>query len=355
MPGKVRTFVRLVIPFAALVLVGQGCISVRGGGKGPDGGVYRSADRGDNWVRINAVPQPRGVGSIAGLDLITFAFDPQDPKAVYIGTAANGMYYSYDGGAGWAQAGGVAAGRVPAIAVSPRDKCTIFAATGSRVLKSTDCNRTYQTSYTDTREGVTITSLVIDWFNPRQVYAATSKGDLIRSADEGGSWALVHRFEDGIQKIIMSSKDSRTLLVGLKTNGLARSTDAGATWTEIKKQLGAFSGSRTFYDLEEVRTVDNAYILASKFGLLWTADAGDTWSKLETLTPPGSAVIYSLAVSAKDGRHIYYTTANTLYRSLDGGATWTPKKLPSGRAGTALAVDPNEGNVIYLGGTTIKK
>lgn len=355
MSGTICAFVRLGSPIVILALLGAGCITIKKGTAGADGGIYRSPDQGEHWAQLSAVPTPKGVGSIAGVDVAFITFDPSDRGAVYIGTQTNGMWYSYDGGAGWRQAEDLMAGRVPSIAVSPRDKCTIFAAQGNRVFKSTDCNRTFQPVYTDTRPAALITGVVVDHYNPRTVYIATAKGDLFRSLDEGSTWSLIKIFEEEISQLLISSNDSRIVFAALKTRGMWRSTDGGATWTEIRKQLEPFQSARTFYRLAEVKSSPGVYLHASRFGVLRTANNGDTWEKIDTLTPPGSAVIFSLAVNPKNGQEFYYATANTLYRTLDGGVRWTPKKLPTSRAGAALAIDPEDGKVIYLGGITLKK
>lgn len=354
-PRSAWQFGALSAPLFTLIFLGVGCISIKSSSTGADGGLYRSSDKGENWSHQTALPTSKGVDSIAGVDVATIAFDPGDQKAMYLGTGANGVLYSYDGSASWKRAEAVPNARIPAVAVSKRSKCTVFVAYANRVVRSTDCNRTYETVFTDSRSDVAVTALVIDWFDPRKIYAGTSKGDLLRSSDEGGTWSTVQRFNDAIKLIVMSSRDSRILFAGLERAGLQRTLDAGETWTELRKIFDPFDGAKNLFAFTEVKTDANTYVHASRYGLLRTSDNGDSWSKIETLTPPGTTAIFSLAVNPKNGREIYYATGNTLYRTLDGGNTWTPKKLPTARAGTALAVDPNDGNVIYLGGTTIKK
>lgn len=343
------------IVLAGIILAGVGCIGIKQQTGGADGGVYRSPDKGDTWEHPVALPTAKGVGSIAGTDVVAIAFDPSDTKAIYLGTAANGLIYSYDGGTSWAQPAGVGAGRVSSIAVSPNDKCTVYAALANRVIQTTDCNRSYQIAYVDTRPDATVNTLIVDWFNPSQIYAGTETGEVIRSSDGGASWAVLKRFEDPVRKIVMSSRDSRTLLVGLKGRGVQRTTDAGATWVDLVRTFETFSTSRIFSDLVEVPGEERAYLHASRYGLLKTTDAGDSWQTVNILTPPESVTITSLAVNPQNGREIYYGTVNTLYRSMDGGVTWVTKKLPTTRGATALAVDPKNGNTIYLGVTKLQK
>ena len=347
---------KLIIPLAAIALLGAGCpVGIKQQATGADGGLYRSQDSGDTWEHPAAVPTAKGVGTIAGVDAMAIAFDPSDPRAVYLGTAANGLLYSYDDGSSWTQAAGIASGRVPAVAVSPADKCTVYAALANRAMKSTDCNRSYQIAYVDSRAEANVTALVVDGYNPSQVYIGTETGEVLRSADSGATWAVLKRFDDPVRKIVISSRDSRTILVGLRSRGISRTTDAGATWTDLVRNLDNFSAARIFADLTEIPSEERAYLHASRFGLLKTSDNGDTWQAMNILTPPESVTIYSLAVNPRNGNEIYYGTANTLYRSGDGGQSWVTKKLPTTRAATALAVDPEAGNILYMGAARLQK
>jgi len=340
----------LLASIAVLPLVGAGCVSVSSGPKqAAGGGVFKSADKGVTWVQKSALPTAKGLSSIGGYDVIAFAFDPQDAKAAYVGTVANGLLYSYDAAETWQHAGGVGAGKIGAVAVSPTDKCTVFAALGNRLIKSVDCNRSFEIVYTDPRSDAQITSIVIDWYKPNQIYLATAAGDLQRSVDNGVSWSAVNRWDDGIGAVVMSQGDSRKLWVATKTQGISMSEDGGATWQDLKKSMDEFDGARVFYAMVEDKTAPGTLVQASRYGLLKSEDSGRTWQKMNILTPPQSVTITALAVDPTDGNGIYYTTQTKLYRSKDGGVSWTTSDLPTTRAATALAVDPTDGNVLYLG------
>lgn len=345
-----------MIALIVVPLVGASCISFGGGGSQKvDGGVWKSGDKGEAWTQRSALPTGKGIGTIANVDIVTFVQDPQDPKAIYLGTAGAGLMFSYDGGDSWLRAKDVTQGRVTSVAVHPKDKCTIYIATGVRILKSTDCNRSYQAVYVDTRPDAFTTAVAIDWFDSKKIYAGNSAGDLLRSTDEGKSWAPIRRFEDRVSALLINRRDSRTMFVALKSRGLFRTTDAGATWSDLKSSLESFPSARTFYALAEDASAAGTYVHASRFGLLRTTDNGATWQKLNLLTPPESTTIYSLAVNPANGKEIYYGTANTLYKSSDTGVTWQTKRLPTTRAATALLVDASDGNTLYLGTTKLQK
>ena len=170
-----------------LLLIGQGCVQIQSKPTGVDGGVFKSADKGVSWQQksaIAAVGQPRSFG---GLNVTALAFDPADRKAVYAGTEDQGLFFSYDAGESWQHAAALGRVRVNAAAVSPANKCAVFAATGNRVMRTNDCSRTWENVYFDSRPDARVTEVKVDFFNANNVYAGTSKGDLLKSGDGGAS------------------------------------------------------------------------------------------------------------------------------------------------------------------------
>jgi photosystem II stability/assembly factor-like uncharacterized protein len=346
----------LAVSFLVLPLLGAGCIRLSSAPQqAAGGGVFLSPDKGVTWVQKVALQSAKGAQSISGVDVLAFAFDPQDLKAVYLGTGGSGLLFSYDGGDSWQRAGGVGAGRVPAVAVHPKEKCTIYAALGNRVIRSTDCSRSYDILFTDPRGEAQVTSLVIDWFNPRQIYIGTATGELSRSSDGGATWAPVQRWEDGIAAVQMSAADSRKIWVATKNNGLALTEDGGATWQDLRKGMDAYDGARAFAAMAEDRTAPGTLLHASRYGMLKSVDSGRTWEPMNILTPPQSVAITALAINPKNGKEIYYTTGTKLYRSQDGGGNWATSDLPTSRVASALAVDPTNDAVLYLGVSAPKK
>src|SRR5512147_1080216 len=203
---------KLVLAAASLLLVGQGCIQVTGtpGSSGNDGGVFRSSDRGTTWQQKSSVAAVGAAKSFAGQNVTAMTFDPSDKKAVYAGTAA-GLFFSYDGGDSWQGASSLGAVVVTSVAVSPSEKCTVYAGTGNRVMRTRDCSRTWENVYFDPRPDTRVTSVKIDHFNAANVYAATNKGDFLKSSDGGASWSPTHRFETEVRQVLMTASDSRVM------------------------------------------------------------------------------------------------------------------------------------------------
>jgi len=347
---------KLVLAAASLLLVGQGCIQITGtpGAKGTDGGIFRSGDRGTNWTQkssIASVGQPR---SFAGNNVTTVAFDPSDKRAVYAGTES-GLFFSYDGGDSWQGASTLGAVNVASVAVSPSEKCVVYVGTGNRVMRTRDCSRTWENVYFDPRPDTRVVSVKIDHANASTVFAATNKGDFLKSFDAGASWSPIHRFDAEVRHVLMTAGDANTMYAATKGKGLWKTTDGGATWTDLSPGMGAFAGALDNLMVAEDVARGNSVIVASNYGLLRTVDGGATWQPLTLLTPPGSTVIYSLAVSPKDSNFIAYGTVNTLYRSIDGGGKWTTTKMPTTRAATTLLIDPVNDATIFMGTTLFKQ
>jgi photosystem II stability/assembly factor-like uncharacterized protein len=345
------TLRKIVAGSSLLILLGAGCIEFQGtGGGGTDGGIWKSDDKGKSWrqkTAISSVGQARSMGPTNVTDL---AFDTSVPGALamYAGTEANGLFYSYDGGESWHQAVSLGNVRVNAVAVNPASKCTIFVATGNRVVRSSDCSRTWENAYFESRPQVGLVDVIIDHYNPANIFAATSAGDLLRSSDAGGSWTTIRRFESDIRQLLMT-KDSRVMYVVTKSRGVWKTTDSGANWNDLTSKFGKFAGALDNTLLVEDLTKDGSLLASSNHGLLKTTDGGENWAAIPLVTPPGSTVIHSLAVSHRDSNAIYYGTVNTLFRTVDGGAKWVSAALPTSRAATVLRVDPTNDNNLFMG------
>jgi len=340
----------------AFILLGVGCIQFTGSGtSGLDGGVFRSVDKGAKWTQVSAIATAEGPKSLGSQDITALVQDPSDPKALYAGTNGQGLFVTLDAAASWRKVDGLGAIAVTKAAVSAGNKCHIFVASGNRILRSTDCARTFQNVYFDPRADAFIRDLVIDHFNSETIYAATSKGDFLRSADNGGSWSPAHRFQTDIRQVLMRKADSRVLYVATLHRGLWKTTDGGATWVELNENLGEFPGSADNMRLAEAPSASDSIVASSNFGLLRTVDGGATWEPIPLLTPPGSTAIHSLAVSPTDANAIYYGTASTFYRTNDGGAQWVTATNPTSRAVTTLLVDASDDSVLYLGTTMLRQ
>lgn len=336
----------------AIIFLGAGCVGI--GGKTSqkaDGGVYKTADAGATWAQTVSFPTAKAVGSIAKTNVLVVRRDAADSESMYIGTRENGMFFSYDNGATWQQSrvAALKEGRVDDIAVDPKNKCVIYVVKGQRLFKSSDCSRTYSDeAYVETRQGVALKAVVVDWFDTRIVWMGLSNGDVLKSVDAAKTWQRSMNSKTSANAMLVSQTDSRIVLVATANNGFYRTTNSGKTWTNIEKELKKFSGSDKVSELSQDKR-SQVVVAATKYGLLRSFDMGATWEPAPMLTAPGQVAVRAIAVNPDDGTRMAYAAASTFYSTVDGGKNWTTKAAPSVRPVESMAIDPKNPSVIFVG------
>lgn len=347
---KFRSRTWLVAPVALLVLLGQGCLGSSTKTTGPDGGIYRTADGGDSWRQLQVINIGTKRASIANMGIVTLTTDPQDPNTIYAGTMENGVMFSNDGGESWQPATGLSVGRVNAIAVDAKAKCTVYATLANQIMKTTTCSRDWTRIYYDPRTDKSFTALVSDWYNTNVVYAATNDGDVLRSDNAGESWRVVHRVQGvRINHLVMDPRDSRVLYGATQGSGLIKTMDGGQTWTNIRKEFEDFNDARRPNLVALDPSNANRVYTISKYGILMSDNGGSTWTALKLPTPPGTVEMKAMAIHPRDPKRIVYATNKAVIWSIDGGTTWTTKKLPTTRGAAFMLYSKAETPVLYLG------
>lgn len=349
-----------VLPLLSLlVLTGQGC-TVFGNKQAAgtaDGGVYRTANAGDTWTQAVALPTAKGVGTLAGANVVALEADPQDAAVFYAGTRENGLVITTDGAASWQRPRleALRDGSVADIEVDPKATCTAYVVKGARLYKTVDCARSFdQDVFVETRANVTITDLALDWYNPKVLWLGESNGDVQKSEDGGKTWRRALDNKSGVTSMMVGAGDSRVVIVGTKSGGFYRTGDAGASWTQIKDELKKMRGADTVLALAQ-DAKGNAYVAATEYGLLRSVDAGVTWEPLQLLTTAGQVQIRALAVGPEKADTIAYAVGGTFYRSVDGGKNWTTHKLPSTREPLRLLPDLSSPDAYFLGFAAAQK
>jgi photosystem II stability/assembly factor-like uncharacterized protein len=142
--------------------------------------LFKSKDAGETW---SPLATPPGFAALAeeAPDISVLLVDPQDRQTIYAGGLFSGLIKSKDGGDSWEAVNfgmpSVFVDRsssVTALAIDPRSN-TIYAASGSVMLKSTDGAVTW-TSLNAIPVRASIQSLTIDARDPNRLYAGTDYG-----------------------------------------------------------------------------------------------------------------------------------------------------------------------------------
>ena len=324
-----------------------------------NGGVYKSGTSGETWRQTTGIAT---VGNktltFSNENVITLAIDPQDNKAVYVGTESGGMIFSYDAGSTWQVAHNLGKRKIQAIAISPINKCVIFTASANKIFKSTDCNRNWDEIYFDNNTAISINSIAFDPTNENTIYAGTSRGEIIVSVNGGKSWTVLNRFDDSkksndniVTKVVVNEKNSNIIWVTTSGSGVYRSDNRGKTWQGFMEEFAEIhtNNANKINDIALSQSDGKVVIIATDAGLIRSFDNGTHWQLIDLIPPSGKTVINRVAIFKKDQKRIYYTTDTSFGWSEDGGTTWSSKKLPTSRRGISLIVDEVNPDVVYLG------
>jgi len=186
---------------------------------------------------------------------------------------------------------------------------------------------------------------------------ATRKGAfLFKSDKDRRAWKISGPlfFGHTIHHLVLDPRDARTVLAAARTGHLGptifRSEDGGRNWKEASRPP-AFAKADAG---EDGRTVDHVFWLTpghasepgvwyggtSPQGLFRSEDGGNTWSPVagfndhpayskwtggEQDGTPNGPKLHSVIVDPRDARHLYIgMSSGGVFESVDGGNDWTP-------------------------------
>ncbi|MGA9350736.1 MAG: hypothetical protein WBW48_18295 [Anaerolineae bacterium] len=215
-------------------------------------------------------------------------------------------------------------------------------ATAGRVYASLDCASASWEQGDDT-EGLTIYALASHPGSPK-VYAGVWGDGVYRAVSGENSWWLTSLGSPiEIASLAIDPISPAVVYAGTKGDGIKRSANGGDSW-------GAVTGleGQDVWSLAITSTVASIYAYAGTAGEIYTSTNGINWG-LAGGAEIGTEKLYALAVDPEDSRTAYVgTKGKGVYRTTDGGLTWTPSGL-SPMTARALAIHPNDSETIYAG------
>jgi photosystem II stability/assembly factor-like uncharacterized protein len=123
------------------------------------------------------------------------------------------------------------------------------------------------------------------------------------------------------------------------------SRDGGRTWTKNRITSVSGCGYALALDAKNSRAIYVGGSKQSKAALFRTSDGGSSWSDI---TGPIKGTVADLALDPRISQTIYAGTSNGLYRSQNGGQAW---KRTAKFDVAAIKVDPSAPDRIWAGGT----
>ncbi|MDB5417890.1 MAG: hypothetical protein JWP50_1309, partial [Phenylobacterium sp.] len=211
---------------------------------------------------------------------------------------------------------------------------------------------------------------------PDTFYFGGVAGGVWKSTDAGANWKPIFDSQpiSSIGAIAVAPSNHDVIYVGsgegaLRGNitwgdGVYRSNDGGKTWANIglrdTRQIGALVVDPTNPDIVLVAAIGHAFGPNTERGVFRTTDGGKTWTKVlykdentgavdVTLDPTNPKIAYAALWQVRRQPWSFSSggPGSGLYRSADGGATWTQLKgegLPDGILGridvSVSAADP---------------
>ncbi|MCD4704454.1 hypothetical protein K8R66_00040, partial [bacterium] len=335
-----------------------------------DSGFYASADQGENWLQqVELLNTGEGRAFFKTAQANFLKVDPQDPKALYLGTINDGLYYTFNKALGW-QRTLSKKGVIYDLAVDPKDKCTLYVAVGNKIYKSIDCARSWEGVYLEGLPEQVIKTVAVDDYNNNKIYFGTSGGGIFKSVDYGNSWEAIKWLDSSVQRIIINPKDTRKIYAATLESGIYKSDNEGVSWKNItdvikgdNPELGGIAVEKRrkydnvdyYMDMELDLSQDDALIYANKYGIFHSETGGYSWRQLKLLTKPDTINIYAVAINPNDSKEIYYSTATAFVKSFDGGENWISKPLPTTKTPIDLLVDLDNKNNVFIVVKSLKK
>ncbi len=399
--------------------------------------LFRSADGGNTWmarasdsVAEDAIaPEdrretPRGLAATYPVLDIAFAMTPSGAMRLLVGTEA-GLRASDDEGVSWtAVEAGLRDVRPPVftrLAVQSARRDVVYVGTWSGLRVSSDSGRSFPPAGTPANlvdKQVTDIALPSDpaapayvladgavWCSPSRsaapsakpwtnislgflparatsivigqygtaeaLFAAFSDGALRVTTDSGASWTVLAapRSKIDVTSVSIDSADSNRLYAGAgsvldpaQSRGLWGSADGGATWQQpsdtrlLTAQITVIEADPVTANLVFAAVGDDQFDTTDQGGIYRSADGGVTWTRTLTAVPTYALEPRGTIVRSGSATLSYAATDHLgLYESADGGLSWVRRQTnygpPTATAGSIFAIqtDPFNPARIFLG------
>ena len=321
---------------------------------------------------INSTQQDLVSGRVNSL-----AVDPRNPATVYLAAAGGGVWKSANRGGNWVpltdHLPSLASG---AVAVDPFSGEVWYGTGelnfcrdcyyGAGVYRSSDGGSTWTRVQPENFLSSPTSLIAFDPRNPGTIFIGRSTA-LWRSTDGGENWEVVLR--GAVTDFALHPEDSSIAYAavgyfsGSQENGVYRSSDGGANWARLGNGLPEQSTIGRIALSVAPSSPDILYALianASDYklnGLYLSFTGGDSWSRLDSLpedvlTEDGAgqgAFNLCLAVDPQDAT-VVFAGGSELWQSIDSGAIWQNLSVAAGlhEDPHEIIFDPSDSRTLYL-------
>jgi photosystem II stability/assembly factor-like uncharacterized protein len=324
--------------------------------------VEKSVDAGATWSPSSSGMEKRFV------EVTSLAFQPGSSTVVYAGTGwgpllfpqpgAGQIYKSTDAGATWAPVDD-GLGVVNRLVVDPSDPRRVFAAIDRGVLRSEDAGLTWE----DSDRGLAASQVVAVTPDPAvrgTLFASLQANDeflgVWKTSDAGASWTPRVKGLDTAGLPIPGNPPGRVIAVpgaplyAAGSGRLERSLDGGATWQRL--DTGSVidaavdpGATGTVYSVGEYRDVCQAFHCPTRGMAAVSRDGGNTFTDITRLVNPADAPGVLDSVVIAPGTGTVFISGDLTFKSTDHGSSWT--RLSLGPGIRNLVLDPGAPFTLY--------
>jgi photosystem II stability/assembly factor-like uncharacterized protein len=311
----------------------------------------------------------RSIGPARGGRSQAVAGSAARPLEYYFGATGGGLWKTTDGGVTWRPVSDkfFTSSSVGAVAVSESNPDVVYVGMGETelrgnilqgdgVYKSVDGGKTF--THVGLEKTLAIARIRVHPGNPDIVYVA-ALGDpygpnedrgIFKTSDGGKTWtkSLFRDGKTGAVDLALDPKNPDVLYAGLwevsrtphslssggAGSGLFKTTDGGASWTELTKNdglpkpiWGKIGVTASGADSNRVYAI----IEAADGGVFLSDDAGKTWKKVnEDRRLRQRAFYYTRIYADPQTKDTVYILNTGIYRSTDAGKTIRAMRVPHG-------------------------
>ena len=310
---------------------------------------YTTTDGGTNWSLIPSFSVSHWRG---WCDLVAVAPDDEN----YILAGGVGLQGTTNGGTSWSTLSGLHADHHRAV-YAPSNPNIVYECNDGGVYRSADKGLTFK----KVSHGLVITQFYdVGSWNPISNVVGGGTQDQGTNMSGGGlTWNQVLGADGGY--MVFDPTDPRTMYAEYQGTNIKKSTDGGSTWLS---KTGGLSGASQWVGTIVMDPNNNNVLYTGGTKVFKTSDALATnWNDV---SQDFGFSVNSIAVAPSDSNRVYSGTGNfynrtgqgKVFRSDDAGATttWTEitGTLPSARAVMDVVIDRSNADRVFVayGGTT---